>query len=452
MPAFAEQILQNHLVRGEVRKGKPFMIKVDKIGSHEVTLPRDLTFNKEAMKRIAKNLLENKYKIILIHDHDLKRNPQSALNHWYLKKFNEKLREAIQELGKEIKVKEIPEKNKEEIYVDNDYKFCYCKFGSGICHRRILEDALVKPGETLIFPDSHTCTAGALGAYAVGVGTTDVRYGFLYGIYWDIYYGSDLIKLKGSLAEGVTTKDVVLKIIDSYKGNAKNKVWELDVKEFEGVELRELATITNMSVESNASTGIILPNEKQRRFLKERGVESEIEFEPNEKDYEEVKEINVNEIEPLVAFPHSPANVKTVKEAEKKEIKLDQAFIGSCTLEDSDKLWETIGKLVQGQEFKVTTIVIPSYKERYEDLMFGKHKWVGEALVEAGALIMPPHCGPCLAYGVGNLADGEKAISTSNRNFVGRMGSKNSEVYLANALTTVVSALEGKIVDPREYL
>ena len=210
--------------------------------------------------------------------------------------------------------------------------------------------------------------------------------------------------------------------------------------------------MTNMSVEANASTGIILPNDEQRKFLKERGIKSEISFEPNESEYFNIKNISVDELEPLVAFPHSPFNVKTVKEAEKKEIKLDQAFIGSCTLEDSDKLWETIGKLVKGEEFKITTIIIPSYKERYEDLMFGKHKWVGEALIDAGALILPPHCGPCLAYGVGNLADYEKAISTSNRNFVGRMGSKNSEVYLANALTVAVSALEGKIVDPRNYL
>ena len=454
MSTFAETILQKHLVRGEIKVGKPFMIKLDVIGSHEVTLPRDLVFNKDAMKKIAQNIIDEKFdNLVIIHDHDLKRNPQAALNHWYLRKFYEKLLEALRELDATIEIKEIPEKNKKEIYINGRKAFCYCDFGSGICHRRILEDALVKPEQTFIFPDSHTCTAGALGAYAVGVGTTDARYGFLYNIYWDTYFGSDLIRLKGELNKGVTTKDVALKIIESYKdGGAKNRVLELDVSEFRNVSLRELATITNMSVEANASTGIILPDRKQKEFLEERGIKYNVEFEPEEGDYMDIKEIDVSEISPLVAFPHSPFNVKPIEEAVKKEIKLDQAFVGSCTLEDSDWLWETIGKLVQGQEFKVTTIVIPSYKERYYDIMFGKHKWVGEALIEAGALIMPPHCGPCLAYGVGNLADGEKAVSTSNRNFVGRMGSKNAEVYLANALTTIVSALEGRIADPREYL
>jgi homoaconitase/3-isopropylmalate dehydratase large subunit len=209
-----------------VKVGKPFMIKVDVIGSHEVTLPRDLVKDEEAMKKIAKNILDHKFNnLVLIHDHDLKRNPQSALNHWYLRKFYEKLKESLIKLGANIEVKDIPEKNKEEIYVNGRKAFCYCKFGSGICHRRILEDALVKPMETLIFPDSHTCTAGALGAYAVGVGTTDVRYGFLYGIYWDIYYGSDLIRVEGSLPKGVTTKDIALKVEELYKdGGEKNKV------------------------------------------------------------------------------------------------------------------------------------------------------------------------------------------------------------------------------------
>jgi 3-isopropylmalate/(R)-2-methylmalate dehydratase large subunit len=322
--------------------------------------------------------------------------------------------------------------------------------GCGIEHTLLPEQGLVVPGDIIIGADSHTVTYGALGAVSSGVGSTDVAYGWATGKAWFKVPEAIKVVLKGSLQPHVSGKDIVLYLISLlgvdgalYKG-----------LEFCGETLSELSmasrfTIANMVIECGAKYGIMEPDEKTINYVEKRAQRPYSPLPDNysikeDKDFDEVMEIDCSIIEPQVAFPSSPANSVPVSSI--KKIKVDQVVLGSCT----NGRWEDFIKaaeILKGKKAKegLRFIVIPSTAALYK-------KMVDEGLlsvfIDAGAIISPPTCGPCLGGHMGILASGEKALSTTNRNFVGRMGHKDSKVYLANPEVAAATAINGYISAP----
>ncbi len=322
--------------------------------------------------------------------------------------------------------------------------------GCGIEHVLLPEKGLVVPQDIVIGADSHTVTYGALGAVASGVGSTDVAYGWATGKCWFKVPPAVKVIINGKLNPYVSGKDIILHLISLlgtdgalYKG-----------LEFCGDTMGELSmasrfTMSNMVIECGAKYGIMEPDSLTIEFIEKRARRPYKPFPDHysikkDEEYEEVIEINADVIEPQVAFPFSPANSRSVNSIE--EIKLDQVVIGSCT----NGRWEDYVKaarIIEGKKVspEVRLILIPSTAELYNRL-------IGEGILkvfaEAGAIISPPTCGPCLGGHMGILASGEKALSTTNRNFVGRMGHKDSQVYLSNPEVAAASAVAGYIVSP----
>lgn len=322
--------------------------------------------------------------------------------------------------------------------------------GSGICHQVVVEEGIVRPGMVVIASDSHTPTVGAVGAYATGVGSTDIAVALLYGETWLRVPETHVVNLLGRPGAGVMGKDIVLHVI----GEVKSDGMLGKAVEYRGEALRYLSmdsrmTLTNMATEMGAESAIMPVDEVTRKWLSENGyaVHREVDWDkPGE--YVDELVVEVDKLDPLVAAPPDVDNVKSIIEVEGVEV--DQVFIGSCTngrLEDI----EVAARILRGKRVKngVRCIVTPASRRVYLEAV--KRGYV-EALLQAGCVVGPPTCGPCVGAHMGLLAEGEVAVSTSNRNFPGRMGHKNSSVYLASPAVAAASALEGKIVDPRKYL
>ncbi|MGC8961424.1 MAG: 3-isopropylmalate dehydratase large subunit [Candidatus Bathyarchaeia archaeon] len=320
-----------------------------------------------------------------------------------------------------------------------------------ICHQYILERH-ASPGMIIAGADSHTTTHGALGAFATGIGSTEAAAIWLSGKIWLRTPESIRIEVEGGMPRGVSAKDLALKIVGELGADGAN----YKAVEFKGGTIRDLsvesrATLSNMAMEAGAKAAIVEVDEKTRLFLKEmgRGREPLLEvYSGSKAEYSETLTIEASGLEPLVAAPHRVDNVKPVREAEGVEI--DQAFLGSCTngrLEDLRAAAEILkGRRVHGG---VRLIVTPASRKVYLDAL---KEGVLELLAKAGAVITNPTCGACVGTHLGILGPGETCISTSNRNFIGRMGARDSKVYLASPATVAASALEGKITDPRRYL
>ena len=317
----------------------------------------------------------------------------------------------------------------------------------GVCHQVMPEKGHVRPGEVIVGADSHTCTYGAFGAFATGIGSTEMAAVFATGKLW--FRVPDVIKVEvtGKLPSMVTPKDVTLNIVGRigadgaiYKG-----------LEFGGSTIREMSVdgrmvLCNMAVEMGAKAGIIEPDKKTLDYVKAR---TDKPFKPVKSDpdaaYERVVDVDVSALEPQVAVPHSVDNVKPISEVE--DVKVDQAFIGSCTNGRLEDL-RSAAQILKGKKIArgVRLVVIPASQEIYLDAL---EEGLIKTFMDAGATIGNPNCGPCLGGHMGILAEGEACISSSNRNFVGRMGSSKSFVYLASPATVAASAVTGKITDPR---
>ena len=316
----------------------------------------------------------------------------------------------------------------------------------GVCHQVMAEQGHVHPGEVIVGSDSHTCTYGAFGAFATGIGSTEMAAVFATGKLW--FRVPDVIKVNitGKLPKFVSSKDLTLNIVREigadgaiYKG-----------LEFGGSTIRDLTiagrmVLSNMAVEMGAKAGIIEPDKKTLDYIKSRTNKP---FNPIKSDqdsvYEKIVNIDVSELEPQVAFPHSVDNVKPISEV--PDIKIDQGFIGSCTNGRLEDL-EAAAQILNGKKIAkgIRLIVIPASQEIYLKALT---KGLIKTFMDAGAIICNPNCGPCLGGHMGILAEGETCISTSNRNFIGRMGSTKSFVYLASPATVAASTLTGKITDP----
>jgi len=321
---------------------------------------------------------------------------------------------------------------------------------AGICHQIMPEMGHVRPGELIVGTDSHTTTYGAFGAGGTGIGTTDMAVVFATGELWFRVPESIKFVIRGTLPKYVTSKDVILKIAGKYGAEvAQYKSVEFEGPTISNMSIASRMTLSNMAMEIGAKFALIPPDDKTINYVKYRTSKPFTPLYPDsDAVYERVYELDVSDLEPQVAFPHSVDNVKPISEAE--GIKIDQAFIGSCTngrLEDLVAAAEILrGRKVHPD---VRLIVIPASREVYlEALKAG----IIETLLEAGAVVCNPTCGPCMGTHLGLLADGERCISSSNRNFKGRMGSSKSEIYLASPYVVAASAVKGEITDPRKLV
>lgn len=320
----------------------------------------------------------------------------------------------------------------------------------GICHQILAEKGHIRPGCVVVGADSHTCTGGAFGAFATGVGSTDVAAVFATGSLWLKIPEVMRLNFEGSFKEYVLPKDLILHIAGTLGQDVANYMsLEFTGSPIEGMSLGGKMTLCNMAVEVGAKSGIIEPDEKTLNYVSSR---TQTGFTPVHSDpdavYEHQREFNVNDLEPQVAVPHRVENVKPVDEVGNVEI--DQAFIGSCTNGRLEDL-EIAARILRGKKVKqgVRLIVIPASQEIYREALKGG---IAQTLTEAGAYFAPSTCGPCLGGHYGLLADGEVCISATNRNFQGRMGSPKSKVYLASPATVAASALQGKITNPKDVL
>lgn len=321
--------------------------------------------------------------------------------------------------------------------------------GEGICHQVIHEEGYVKPGQIIIGADSHTLTLGALGVLALGVGALDIAYALATGKLWLKIPETLLITVEGKIPKGVYAKDIALNIIGSLKAyGALGKVVEFSGSIVEKLSVDSRFTLCNMSVEMGAVSCFQKIDEKTINYLKNTGVFNLRKYFSDRSSYVKEYFFDISSLEPQVSCPHSVDNVKPVSEVE--GVPVDQIFIGSCTNGRLEDLIE-VAKILKNGKVKpyVKLIIVPASKRI---LMKAMSLGLTEIFLKAGAMVGIPGCGPCLGMHMGVLGDGEVAISTSSRNFIGRMGSRKAKIYLASPATAAASALTGEITDPRRFL
>lgn len=321
--------------------------------------------------------------------------------------------------------------------------------GEGVCHQLVVEKGFALPGKLILGSDSHTCMYGALNCFSTGIDRTEAAVLLLTGETWLKVPSTIKIVVKGKLNDYSTGKDFVLKIIGDVGADGANyKALEYH-GEIKNIHIDDRFTIANMGIEMGAKIAVFPFDNLTKEYLKGRTKE---EYEPvwadDDAHYEKTLNYNLDEIEPMVAKPHTVDNTSKVKEVEGKEI--NQALLGTCTngrLND----FKLAAKILKGKKVakNVRLLLLPASRKVLEESF---KDGTLQSLVDAGGILLPPGCGPCLGAHQGLLAGGEVCVSSSNRNFKGRMGSKNAEIFLASPLTVASSALTGKITDPREVL
>ena len=320
----------------------------------------------------------------------------------------------------------------------------------GVCHALLPEQGHIRPGEVIVGGDSHTCTYGAFGAFSTGVGSTDLAAAIATGELWFKVPETIKFVLSGKLGKGVYSKDVILKAISMVGvDGALYKAMEFVGDTIKEMSMEARMTITNMAIEAGGKNGIIAFDETTKKYLDGR-LKDKSEYTVFESDadaeYCQTVEIDCAALEPMVAKPHLPSNGATITEC--AGLEMDQAYIGSCTngrIED----FRVAAEIIKGKKVAIRTIVVPATPVIWKQCI---DEGLAEIFYDANCVFSAPTCGACLGGFMGILAAGERCVSTTNRNFVGRMGSPESEVYLASPATAAASAIEGKLTDPRKYL
>ena len=318
----------------------------------------------------------------------------------------------------------------------------------GIEHALLPEQGIVGPGDCIIGADSHTCTYGALGAFSTGVGSTDMAAGMISGKAWFKVPSAIRVTLKGKPTGFVSGKDVILHLIGEIGvDGALYQSLEFTGDGVAALSMDDRLSIANMAIEAGAKNGIFPVDDVTRSYCEGRFTRTPVEYTADE-DAEYTREvvIDLSTLRPTVSFPHLPENTRTIDEIGEKEVKIDQAVIGSCTNGRMEDL-RAAASLLKGRKVAdgVRCIVIPGTQQIYLQAM---KEGLIETFITAGAVVSTPTCGPCLGGYMGVLGKGERAISTTNRNFVGRMGHVESEVYLASPAVAAASAVTGYITDP----
>lgn len=318
----------------------------------------------------------------------------------------------------------------------------------GVCHQVMIEDGFAAPGRLIIGADSHTCSYGALGAFSTGVGSTEAAAAMATGRLWFKVPETQKFVINGTLKRYVMGKDIILHVIgDIGVSGSLYKAQEFYGTAIASLSLSDRITISNMAIEAGAEAGIIPPDEKVFEFLngRARGEYNAVYADGNEEDYEEVFEYDAAEIVPTVAKPFLPENTVPASEL---DVPIDQAYLGSCTNGRIEDL-RVAAKLLKGKKVnhEVRMIVVPASEKVFQQAI---EEGLIQTFLNAGAFVCGPTCGACLGGHMGVLASGERCVSTTNRNFTGRMGHKDSEVYLANPAVVAASAITGRITDPAE--
>jgi 3-isopropylmalate/(R)-2-methylmalate dehydratase large subunit len=327
----------------------------------------------------------------------------------------------------------------------------YYKLGrAGVCHALLPEQGHIRPGEVIVGPDSHTCTYGAFAAFSTGIGSTDAAAAIATGQLWFKVPASIKIVLNGSLGPGVYSKDVILAVIARIgTDGALYKAMEFVGPALKDMSMEARMTITNMAIEAGGKSGIIGFDDVTKQYLDEH-LKDKTDYTVYESDsdaqYDAAEEFDCSAIEPMVALPHLPSGGVPIGECAGKE--MDQAYIGSCTNGRIEDL-RIAAKILRGKQVAIRTLIVPATPVIWKQ---AKDEGLFDIFYDAGCVIAAPTCGACLGGFMGVLAAGEKCVSTTNRNFVGRMGHPESEVYLASPATASASAVEGKLADCRKYM
>jgi len=320
----------------------------------------------------------------------------------------------------------------------------------GIEHALLPEKGLVVPGDVIIGADSHTCTHGALGAFSTGMGSTDLAFAMISGGNWFKVPESIKVVLSGKPGKYTTGKDIILEIIRMIGvDGALYRTLEFTGSTIEHLNMDDRFSMCNMAIEAGAKSGIVAVDAITKEFLadKELAREPKIHYSDDDANYAQIIEIDVANLDPVIAYPFLPSNGHSVVQAVADKIKIDQAFIGSCTNGRLGDL-KVASEILKGKKVHpdVRLIVTPGTQKILRE---ANHLGYIDIIVEAGGVVSNPTCGACLGGYMGILGDNEVAVSTTNRNFVGRMGSRSSKVYLANSAVAAISAIRGYITDPR---
>ena len=353
-----------------------------------------------------------------------------------------------------IPAKDIMSANQAKISRDFAYEHDLPNFfdekDMGIEHALIPEKGLVVPGDVIIGADSHTCTHGAIGAFSTGMGSTDLAYAMITGKNWFKVPSTIKVEFIGKPAEHIYGKDLILEVIRQIGvDGALYKALEFTGDGIGYLDMDSRFSLCNMAIEAGGKSGIIAVDDITREFLSKVNLRSEpkIHYSDDGANYEKIIRIDVSKLEPVIAYPFLPSNGKSVSQAVKDDIKIDQAFIGSCPNGRLSDL-RIAAKILKGKKVaKHTRLIITPATQKIA--LAAQKEGLMDIFVEAGAVVSNPTCGACLGGYMGILGAGERCISTTNRNFVGRMGDRTSEVYLANSAVAAASAIAGKIVDPR---
>lgn len=408
-----EKIISNHAEK-EVKAGELTIAKVDVCAVQDGTGPLTV----QEFKKIGKEKLNNPERTILFIDHAAP-SPRKELSNTHM---------VLRQFAKE-------------------YGAVLSDVGMGVCHQRLIED-YVNPGEILVGADSHTCTSGALGAFATGMGSTDIAIAMALGKTWLKVPATLKIEVTGKFKEGpnnwISAKDLMLHLIGLIGADgATYKSLEFCGETIENMSMSDRFTLANMAVEAGAKCGLFCTDEKTKEFLKSRGREDKyIELKPDaDAIYERTIKIDASTIKPTVSCPHTVDNTKTVDEL--KDIKVDQVFVGTCTNGRIEDL-RIVANILQGKKVHpdVRMLISPASKDVFKQAL---KEGLIETFVESNAAILTSGCGPCVGVHAGTLGDGEICLATQNRNFQGRMGNTEGFIYLASPYVAAYTALNGYI-------
>lgn len=399
----------------DVAAGAIVSVEPDYVMSHDNAAAISHTF-----KKIGINQIKYPNRVVIVLDHEIPAPKESsAVNHKEIRRF-----------------------------VSEQCITHFFDINHGICHQVLVEQGFATPGKLIVGSDSHTTTYGALGAFSAGIGRSEVAAIWATGELWFQVPETMKIVVKGKMPAGVTSKDVVLTIIGRIKADgADYRAVEFTGEVVKGMSIADRMVFCNMAAEMGAKNGYVPPDQATFDYLKYRARDDyEALYSDEDARYVETVEIDVSDISPAVARPHTVDHYVPIEEAAGQ--KIDQALIGTCTNGRLEDL-EAAAGILKGQKVKIRTLIIPASWNVYREAL---KKGVLETFIDAGAIVLNPGCGPCLGAHQGVMAPGEVSFSTANRNFKGRMGCREAEIYLGSPLSVAASALTGEITHPGRFL
>ena len=409
-----EKIIRHNTGKA-VKPGDIVTVNVDRVMIHDIFIP----FVAEKFEEMGFTKLHDPDKVVLIYDHLVPASQQDDTRHF----------------------------RTGDAFADK-YGLTHVHRSDGICHQLMTEAGYVKPGDIAFGTDSHTTTYGCVGAFSSGIGYTEMASILGTGTMWIKVPETIKVVIDGELPENVMSKDIILRLIGDLRADgATYRALEFAGSTIENMTVASRMTMANMAIEAGGKNGIFPVDDLTRAYMKEHSKRPFVEYTADDDaEYEQVINIDLSEIEPTVSFPHLPENTHVVGSFD--DIKIDQVVIGSCTNGRIDDL-RCAAKILEGRKVAkgLRVIVIPATQKIY---MQAIEEGLVQTFIRAGAVVSTPTCGPCLGGYMGILAEGERCVSTTNRNFVGRMGHVDSEIYLASPAVAAASAVTGKISQPSD--